>query len=111
MDSKVKFIFFFFGNILFWFRYLNVFSFRFTVDDNSFVGWLKMDSDKKGKRKLKQQDCKKRKKNKDVDLQEAHEARDCELPTKKIRVTEEKQADRAKEKVKKGGEKKKGSQY
>lgn len=66
-----------------------------------------MDSDKKGKRKLKQQDCKKRKKNKDVDLQEAHEARDCELPTKKIRVTEEKQADRAKENVKKGGEKKK----
>lgn len=70
-----------------------------------------MDSDKKGKRKLKQQDCKKRKKNKDVDLQEAREARDCELPTKKIRVTEEKQADRAKEKVKKVGEKKKGSQY
>lgn len=69
-----------------------------------------MDSDKKGERKLKQQDCKKRKKNKDVDLQE-HEARDWELPTKKIRMTEEKQADRAKEKVKKGGEKKKGSQY
>lgn len=65
-----------------------------------------MDSDKKGERKLKQQDCKKRKKNKDVDLQE-HEARDWELPTKKIRMTEEKQADRAKENVKKGGEKKK----
>lgn len=70
-----------------------------------------MDSDKKEKRKLKQQECKKRKKDKDDNLPEANEAKRCEIPTKKIKVTEEKQAGRAKEGVKKGEEKEKSSQY
>lgn len=64
-----------------------------------------MDSDKKEKRKLKQE-CKKRKKKCDS-LPEANEARSCKEPKKKIRVTEEKQAERAEVHVKKGGEKKK----
>lgn len=64
-----------------------------------------MDSDNKEKRKLKQE-CKKRKKKCDS-LPEANEARSCKEPKKKIRVTEEKQAERAEVHVKKGGEKKK----
>lgn len=70
-----------------------------------------MDSDKKEKSKLKQQECKKRKKDKDEYLPEAKEARRCEIPTKKIKVTEEKQVGRANESVKKEEEKKKSSQY
>lgn len=93
------------------FTYLNVLTPRFIVDEFSTVGCWKMDSDKKEKRKLDQQECKKRKKDKVVSLPEANEARSCEVPTKKIRVTGKKQADRAEENVKKGGEKKKGSQY
>lgn len=69
-----------------------------------------MDSDKKEKKKLKQQECKKRKKVKDDYLPEANEGRRCEIPTKKIKVKEEKQAGRAKESVKKE-EKEKSSQY
>lgn len=70
-----------------------------------------MDSDKKEKKKLKQQECKKRNKVKDDHLPEANEGRRCEIPTKKIKVKEEKQAGRAKESVKKEEEKKKSSQY
>lgn len=70
-----------------------------------------MDSDKKEKKKLKQQECKKRNKVKDDYLPEANEGRRCEIPTKKIKVKEEKQAGRAKESVKKEEEKEKGSQY
>lgn len=70
-----------------------------------------MDSDKKEKKKLKQQECKKRKKVKDDYLPEANEARRCEIPTKKIKVKEEKQAGRAKKSVKKEEEKEKSSQY
>lgn len=66
-----------------------------------------MDSDKKEKKKLKQQECKKRNKVKDDYLPEANEAKRCEIPTKKIKVTEEKQAGRAKESVKKEEEKEK----
>lgn len=70
-----------------------------------------MDSDKKEKKKLKQQECKKRNKVKDDYLPEANESRRCEIPTKKIKVKEEKQAGRAKESVKKEEEKEKSSQY
>lgn len=50
----------------------------------------------------------KKKKNTDDSLPEANEARSCKVPTKKIRVTEEKEADRAKTNVKKEREKKNG---
>lgn len=56
------------------FRYLNVLSLRIIVDEISFVDCWKMDSDKKEKSKLKQQECKKRKKDKDDYLPEANEA-------------------------------------